>query len=98
MVRKRFSRHRLQGRGLGHTVNDGTNDLVNLSDRASIGAGITSRQSRESIGSERLESAAGDGGWPSVGSPPEGPGETAKRRKKQSVQLETAEKKRWVEH
>lgn len=58
------------------TVNDGTNDLVNLARLKGVGAGETGRQGRQSIGAERLESA-GDGGRPGKSSPPEGPGETA---------------------
>jgi hypothetical protein len=50
---------------------------VNLSNEASIGAGVPGSQGRESIGSERLESATGHRGRSGKGSPPEGPGEAA---------------------
>lgn len=52
---------------------------MNLSRENGIRAGVTGRQGRQGIGAERLESA-GDGGRPGIGSPPEGPGETAKKR------------------
>jgi len=52
---------------------------VNLAGLSNIGAGEASRQSRQGRGAKRLESA-GDGGRPGVGSPPEGPGETAVRK------------------
>lgn len=63
-----------------HTVNDGTNDLVNLSDLRGRGSSFRageSGQRRKTVGSERLESGASDGGGrTSKSSPPEGPGET----------------------
>lgn len=71
-----------------HTVNDGTNDLVNLSgiSSTSLRAG-ESGQRRKAVGSERLESATSDGGGrTSKSSPPEGPGETT--RKARSVSRE----------
>jgi hypothetical protein len=61
------------------TVNDGTNDLVNLAGLGSLGAGEASRQGRQGRGAERLE-GAGDGRRPGISSPPEGPGETAVRK------------------
>lgn len=62
-----------------HTVDDGTNDLVNLADevRAGLRAGEPSRKGRQDIGAERLERATGHRGWSGEGSPPEGPGEAA---------------------
>ena len=68
------------------TVNDGTNDLVNLSSQRSIGASETGSESRESIGADRLE-GAGDGGRPGKSSPPKGPGETARENKKISFEM-----------
>jgi hypothetical protein len=61
------------------TVNDGTNDLVNLADQVGTGASVTSK-SRKSIGADGLE-GAGDGGRPGKSSPPKGPGETAREIK-----------------
>ena len=64
--------------GREHTVNDGTNDLVNLSNLSSLGGILPQR--RKAIGSERLESGASDGGGrTSKSSPPEGPGETTEK-------------------
>jgi hypothetical protein len=65
------------------TVNDGTNNLVNLASLSDIRAGEASREGGQGIGAERLESA-GDGGRPGEGSPPEGPGETAVGKEKTS--------------
>lgn len=59
------------------TVNDGTNNLVNLARLSDIRAGEASREGGQGIGAQ-----AGDGGWPGEGSPPEGPGETAVEREK----------------
>lgn len=65
-----------------HTVNDGTNDLVNLSNLRGRSSGLRageSGQRRKAVGSERLESGASDGGGrTSKSSPPEGPGETTR--------------------
>lgn len=47
-----------------HTVNDGTNDLVNLSDLRGRGSSLRageSGQRRKTVGSERLESGAATG-------------------------------------
>lgn len=63
------------------TVDNGTDDLVNLSNEASVGAGVPGTQGLESIGSERLESATGHRGRSGKGSPPEGPGEAAVEKK-----------------
>ena len=64
--------------GREHTVNDGTNDLVNLSNLSSLGGILPQR--RKAIRSERLESGASDGGGrTSKSSPPEGPGETTEK-------------------
>lgn len=86
-ARKRFSRSRRQGflwnGGPAHTVDDGTNDLVNLSNGRGLSAGHTG-QGREAIGL-RLESATGDGGRSGKSSPPEGPGKTAVTRGKEMV-------------
>jgi hypothetical protein len=57
-------------------VDDGTNDLVNLSDGTSLRAGEPG-QGRKAIGSEGLDCATSDGGRSSKSSPPEGPGKTA---------------------
>lgn len=65
-------------RSVVHTVDDGTDDLVNLSSATSLGAGEAGRQSRQGIDSERLEGASADRGRSSERSPPEGPGETAR--------------------
>jgi hypothetical protein len=62
------------------TVNDGTDNLVNLARLSDIRAGEASREGGQGIGAERLE-GAGDGGRPGEGSPPEGPGETAVEKK-----------------
>jgi hypothetical protein len=59
-----------------HTVDDGTNDLVNLANGAGLGAGEPS-EGRKAIELGRLKGAACDGGRSSKGSPPEGPGQTA---------------------
>lgn len=71
-----------------HTVDDGTNDLVNLADevRAGLRAGEPSRKGREDIGTERLEGATGHRGRSGESSPPEGPGEAAggKKRRQQA--------------
>lgn len=64
--------------GRARTVNDGTDDLVNLARLSGIRAGEAGRQGRQGIGAERLE-GAGDGGRTGKSSPPEGPGETARR-------------------
>lgn len=66
------------------TVNDGTNNLVNLASLSDIRAGEASREGGQGIGAERLE-GAGDGGRPGEGSPPEGPGETAVGKEKKPV-------------
>jgi hypothetical protein len=58
-----------------HTVDDGTNDLVNLSNGAGLGAGEPS-EGRKAIELGK-EGAACDGGRSSKSSPPEGPGQTA---------------------
>lgn len=65
------------------TVDNGTDNLVNLSNEASIGAGEPGTQGRESIGSERLESATSHRGRSGKGSPPEGPGEAAVNKNEQ---------------
>lgn len=88
----------LQAKGLQErTVDNGTNNLVNLSNEASIGAGEPGRQGRESIGSQRLEGATSHRGRSGKGSPPEVPGEAAvnsqyrkgKRKKRSSIDWET---------
>lgn len=61
----------------GHTVDDGTDDLVNLADQTRIRAGEPGREGRKGIGSERLECATSHRGRSGKGSPPEGPGEAA---------------------
>lgn len=58
---------------------------MNLAGLSSIGAGEASRQGRQGRGAERLESA-GDGGRPGVSSPPEGPGETAVKKRLEKVE------------
>lgn len=74
--RKDF-RAAVNGEQLAHTVDDGTNDLVNLSTGGSLGASEPSER-REGIELRRLEGAAcDDGGRSSKSSPPEGPGQTA---------------------
>ena len=83
---KRFSRSPSDPGVEQRTVNDGTNDLVNLAGLNSIGAGEASRQSRQGIGAERLD-GAGDGGRTGKSSPPEGPGETAKKKRVRGVKL-----------
>lgn len=60
-----------------HTVDDGTDDLVNLSNEAGICACKSSSESRKSIGTKRLESATSHRGRSGKGSPAEGPGEAA---------------------
>jgi len=79
---KRFSRgvDPRPGRGRdreGHTVDDGTDDLVNLADAVRLRAGEAGREGWQGMGSERLEGAPADRGGSSERSPPEGPGETA---------------------
>ena len=74
------------------TVNDGTNDLVNSASLNGIRAGVAGRQGGQGIGAKGLESA-GDGGRPGKGSPPEGPGETAKTRVRRETSLKKNEKK-----
>ncbi len=64
-----------------HTVDDGTNDLVNLSTGSSLGAGEPG-EGRKAIELGGLEGTACDGGRSSKSSPPEGPGQTAVRKEK----------------
>jgi hypothetical protein len=73
-------------------VDDGTNDLVNLSDGTSLRAGEPG-QGRKAIGSEGLDCATSDGGRSSKSSPPEGPGKTAKSSKKPRLAGEKMGKK-----
>jgi hypothetical protein len=75
------------------TVNDGTNDLVNVANLRGVGAGEAGRQGRQSIGAERLESA-GDGGRTGKSSPPEGPGETAVGKTSQRREIRRKMEKR----
>lgn len=77
--KKALAKHRVQPR----TVDNGTDNLVNLSNEASIGAGEPGTQGRQSIGSERLESATSHRGRSGKGSPPEGPGEAAVNKNEQ---------------
>jgi hypothetical protein len=65
-----------------HTVDDGTDDLVNLSNEAGICACKPSSESRKSIGTKRLESATSHKGRSGKGSPADGPGEAAVKRRK----------------
>ena len=67
-----------------HTVDDGTNDLVNLSTGSSLGAGEPS-EGRKAIELGGLEGTACDGGRSSKSSPPEGPGKTANSSEKTEV-------------
>lgn len=64
----------------GHTVDDGTNDLVNLAIGGSTGAGESGSQGGKAI--DGLEGAASDGAGASKSSPPEGPGETARGKER----------------
>lgn len=57
------------------TVNDSTDDLVNLADARGIGAGESGGQGGEAI--DGLAGTSGDGGRSRKSSPPEGPGKTA---------------------
>lgn len=70
------------------TVNDSTNNLVNLARLADIRAGEASREGGQGIGAQ-----AGDGGRPGEGSPPEGPGETAVEREKKPVRGRPSKRK-----
>jgi hypothetical protein len=64
-----------QGVEQPHTVNDGTNNLVNLAGLSDIRAGEASRE-----GGQGSVAKTSDGGRPGEGSPPEGPGETAVKK------------------
>jgi hypothetical protein len=67
-----------------HTVNNGTNDLVDLSGFGRIGAGKSSGQSWENIVSEGFKSTSGGGdccGRAYDARPSESPGETAGENK-----------------
>lgn len=63
-------------RGKQHTVDDSTNDLVNLSGLGGLSASIASRESSEGIASEWLEGRS-EGRRSREGGPSEGPGNTA---------------------
>jgi hypothetical protein len=75
-----------------HTVNDGTNNLVNLARLSDIRAGEASREGGQGIGAE-----TGNGGRPGEGSPPEGPGETAVEKEKPVRGMQVLDEKReWM--
>lgn len=67
------------------TVDDGTDDLVNLAHEVGICASESSRKSRQRIGAKRLESATSHRSRSGKGSPAEGPGEAAGGEKSVTV-------------